>query len=356
MKIRKAILTGGGTGSRLQPLTYSTNKHLIPLANKPIIYHAIEKMVEAGITDIFININENDKSLKDFIGDGGHWGINITLFTQIGGPLGIANVVKQAEKFIGDDAFAFYLSDNIFAGSLKPVFEKFEKEKLDCILALSEVPDPERFGVPYFDENKKLIDVKEKPANPPNNFAVTGFYIYGPKIFFKAYENIEKSLRGEYEISDIHSYFLKNNYNVGYEEITGYWKDTGKIDDLLLANRLILDKMNDLEFAKFTNIPNLKAKIHLGRNVKIGDGVELIEPVMIGDGVELINCKIGPYTTIYNNTSVKNAEIKNSIILENSTIHWDTLIDGGLIGKNVVLKNDNSGKNFIIGDKTKIEI
>ncbi|MBT3949089.1 NTP transferase domain-containing protein, partial [Candidatus Parcubacteria bacterium] len=233
MKIKKAILTGGGHATRLHPITTTINKHLLPIANKPMIFHAIEKAVKAGVEEIFINTNPGDKDLQQHIGDGGHWGIKITFFEQTGGPQGIAHVVKEAEKFIGNDPFMFYLSDNILLGNLNEMFEEFTKNKYDCMLALSEVKDPERFGVPVFDKDNKLVDVLEKPENPPNNFAVTGIYLYGPKVFFQAFDHIERSARGEYEISSIHSYLLKQGKSVGAKEITGWWKDTGKIDDLL---------------------------------------------------------------------------------------------------------------------------
>lgn len=237
MKIRKAILTGGGRATRLQPITTTINKHLLPLANKPMIFHAIDKAVEAGIKEIFINVNPGDTDLQKYIGDGGHWGIKIHFFEQTGGPQGIAHVVNEAKQFIGNDPFMFYLSDNILLGKLSELFDEFEQGNYHCMLALSEVADPERFGVPVFNEAKELIDVLEKPSQAPNNFAVTGIYLYGPDVFFHAFDNIEKSARGEYEISDIHSYFLKQGLRVGYKEITGWWKDTGKSEDLLLANK-----------------------------------------------------------------------------------------------------------------------
>jgi glucose-1-phosphate thymidylyltransferase len=186
MKIRKAILTGGGRATRLRPVTSTMNKHLIPLANKPMIFHAIDEVVEAGVEEIFINMNPGETDLQKHIGDGGHWGIKITFFEQEGGPQGIAHVVKQAQKFIGKEPFMFYLSDNIFLGSLKHLVDEFSSGNYDCLLALSKVPDPQRFGVPVFDAAGILVDVLEKPANPANNFAVTGIYLYGPEVFFKA--------------------------------------------------------------------------------------------------------------------------------------------------------------------------
>ena len=207
--IKKAILTGGGHATRLRPITTTINKHLIPLANKPMIFHAIENVIKAGIQEIFINTNPGETELQKAVGNGDRWGIKITYFEQEGGPQGIAHVVKQAQRFIGSDPFIFYLSDNIILGNIIGLVDKFNAGNYDCMMTLSKVPDPERFGVPYFDENGKLIEVREKPANPPNNFAVTGIYVFGPDVFFKAFEHIKKSDRGEYEIADIYTYLLR---------------------------------------------------------------------------------------------------------------------------------------------------
>jgi len=344
LHVKKAILTGGGRATRLHPITALTNKHLLLLANKPMIYHAIEKVVEAGVEEIFINVNPGDNSLQEFIGDGGHWGVRIKFFEQTGGPQGIAHVVNEAKHFIGSDPFMFYLSDNILLGGVKEMVDDFNKGDSDCMLALSEVPDPNRFGVPVFDDNNNLIDVLEKPDVAPNNFAVTGIYLYGPKVFFEAYDNIEKSARGEYEISSIHSHLLKNNKKVGYKEITGWWKDTGKPSDLLLANRLLLEQMDN--------------KIQISPSSIVADNVELIEPVIIGENCKLENCSIGPNVTIGAGSEIRNARIDNSIILGNAIIDCPISITDSLIGKNVNLTKEPEDKKkhkMILGDKTIIE-
>ena len=363
MKIKKAILTGGGHATRLRPITSLMNKHLIPLANKQMIFHAIEKVVEAGVEEIFINTNPGETELQKHVGDGGHWGIKITFFEQTGGPQGIAHVVNEAKKFIGNDPFMFYLSDNIILGSIKDMVDEFNKGDNDCMLALSKVPDPNRFGVPYFDENNKLIDVVEKPENPPNDFAVTGIYLYGPKVFFDAFDKIERSDRGEYEVSTIHSHFLKNNYKVGHKEITGWWKDTGQAGDLLLANKLLLERMEESEFPNHGSMDesvNTSGKVHVGIGTLVKAGVKIVGPVMIAENCLLENCEVGPNVTIGSGCEIKNVKIKDSIILENSTIDADIKITDSILGKGVqVIKKSESeseGHKMIIGDKTIIEI
>ena len=360
-KITKAILTGGGRATRLRPITTTINKHLIQLANKPMIFHAIEKVVRAGVTEIFINTNPGESELQKAIGDGDRWGIKITFFEQEGGPQGIAHVVKQAQKFIGDDPFMFYLSDNIILAELDSLVEKFSSGGYDCMLALSKVNDPERFGVPVFNEKSELVEVWEKPKNPPNNFAVTGIYIYGPKLFFDAFEHIEKSPRGEYEISDIHSYLLKIGRKVGYEEITGWWKDTGKPEDLILANNLLLDQLGDEHYKINCACPpdiTCSGKVYVGAGTKIGKEVVISGPAIIGENCELEKCMIAPYTTIGSGSVVKLAKIQDSIIFENCQINCPIKIGNSLIGKsaNVVQDEHTDFHRLIIGDQTIVEI
>lgn len=356
-RITKAILTGGGRATRLHPITTTINKHLLPLANKPMIFHAIEKVVEAGVTDVFINVNPGETSLQEVIGDGGHWGIRITFFEQTGGPQGIAHVVNEAKKFIGNDPFIFYLSDNIIVGSITHLVDAFYESNHDCMLALSKVPDPERFGVPVFDADGTLIDVLEKPENPPCDFAVTGIYVYGAGVFFDAFEKIEKSHRGEYEISSIHSHFLQQGLSVGYKEITGWWKDTGKPYDLLLANELLLEGLHSEHYLQNGQVHEdavLEGNVRIGAGSVIAEGVLLRGPVIVGENCVLKNCTIGPHATISAGCEISDATIKNSIILENTVIAAPVTIQNSLIGKSVQIRKKESSDNgqLLLGDKT----
>lgn len=363
MKIKKAILTGGGRGTRLHPITTTINKHLLPVANKPMIYHAIEKVVDAGIEEIFINVNPGDTILEKTIGNGEKWGVSITYFEQTGGPQGIAHVVQEAKKFIGSDPFIFYLSDNIILADLNELLETYESGGYDCLLTLSEVPDPERFGVPIFaEDNKTLIDVLEKPENPLNSYAVTGIYVYSGDLFFEAFGEIEKSERGEYEISDIHSQLLKKGKKVGYSVITGWWKDTGKPKDLLLANQLALDNCDEKEFFHHGTIDEsarIEGCVQIGTGSTIGKNVTIVGPVMIGENCTLENCTIGPYVTIANNVLIKNMKIEYSMILEQSELCGPWYVKESMIGKHVRVRH-NSGDlshplRIMLADKTVFE-
>lgn len=361
-KIRKAILTGGGRATRLHPITTTVNKHLLPLANKPMIFHAIDKVVEAGVKEVFINVNPGDTSLEQYIGDGGRWGIAITYFEQTGGPQGIAHVVSEAKKYIGNDPFMFYLSDNILLGSLKPMVDAFAQGSHDCMLALSEVPDARSFGVPIFNSAGELTDVHEKPSDPPNNFAVTGIYLYGGKIFFEAFDQIEPSNRGEYEISSIHSHFLKNGKKVGHKEITGWWKDTGKPKDLLLASKLLLEKLEAHELPNHGSVhesAQVDGKVQVGIGAQIGEGVTIHGPVIIGENCKLSYCTIGPNVTLGSGGVIDGATIENSIVLENVEITKKIRITDSIIGKGAKIipcEEETAVHRLILGDKTVIEL
>ncbi|MBI5731743.1 MAG: glucose-1-phosphate thymidylyltransferase [Candidatus Magasanikbacteria bacterium] len=360
--IKKAILTGGGHATRLRPITTTINKHLIPLANKPMIFHAIEKAVGIGVKEIFINVNPGETELQKYVGDGGHWGIAIKYFEQTGGPQGIAHVVSLARDFVEDDPFIFYLSDNIVFGSLKPLAEKFAQENLNCLLSFARVPDPERFGVGEFDAVGKLLRVLEKPVNPPSDLAQTGIYFYD-KTFFEAFKHIQKGARGEYEISDINTWLLQNGYKVGWSEVTGYWKDSGKPNDLLIANQLLLD---DLPAGHFTNNAviekgaRIEGNVKIGHGTKIGPKVLIRGPVIIGENCVLEDCYIGPYTTISQGTEIYSAEVEHAIIFENVDINCSIRIVDSIIGKNASIVSGHAappaGHKMILGDNTFIEI
>jgi glucose-1-phosphate thymidylyltransferase len=364
MNIRKAILTGGGRGTRLHPITQKRNKHLLPIANKPMIFHAIEAAVDAGIEEIYINLNPGETELQKHVGDGGHWGIDVKYFEQTGGPQGLAHVVKQGEDHVQDEPFLFYLSDNIFLEGISQLVEKFESGDYDCMVALSEVEDPSRYGVPEFhEEEDKIVDVHEKPSNPPSNFAVTGAYVYGSNIFFRAYDKIEKSARGEYEISDIHSHFLEQGKKIGYQEVTGWWTDTGKPPALLEANKMILDDMEHEEFptsGMVSDEAEIKGKVHIGSGTRVKENVEIEGPVIIGENCVLENCRIGPYVTIGTGIEIKEATFANSVVLDNSEIAIDMDITGSLLGEKVKLTHKQQqrekAKKMLLGDKTEIEL
>lgn len=356
----KGLLTAGGHGTRLRPITHTKNKHLIPIANQPMLTYAINYMKNANILDIGIVINKNDKEIENIFGTGKKYGVNLTYITQ-NSPLGLAHVIKISEDFIGKDNFLFYLGDNILVGGVKKFLDEFDKLKSNCHLVLSKVKDPERFGVAEI-KNNKIISISEKPKNPKSDYAITGIYLYDSSIF-EAVNNIKPSKRGELEISDAHQYLLDNNKKITFSEITGWWKDTGKPSDLIEANKLVLknilkkNKAFDYSDIKLKN--KINGQIICGANSAINNSI-INGPVIIGDNVVIDNSIIGPNVSLSNNCKVINSTIENSIIMSNTSfLNIKQTIKNSLLGHNISIKQKTdflNEINLIIGDQGKIEL
>lgn len=352
----KALITSGGKGTRLRPLTHTQNKHLIPIANKPILHYAIETVVEAGIKEIGIITNQVGQEVIDAIGDGSKWGVNITYIPQEA-PLGLAHVVKISEDFIGKEPFIFFLGDNMVVGGVKRFIEDFEKDNVNCYLTLARVKDPERFGVPEIKGNR-IVSVEEKPKVPKSQYAVAGIYIYDHHIF-EAVNNIQPSARGELEISDAHQYLLDHGYRVGYSEITGWWKDTGKPIDILEANRLVLEHLTPQLNGVVDDKSTIAGPITLGQGTKIINS-NIRGPVIIGKNTIIKNSYIGPFTSIYDDCIIENSEVEFSIVLcQCQIIDVGIRIESSLLGNDVQIVKAN-GKprthKFMIGDQSRVEL
>lgn len=355
----KALLTAGGHGTRLRPITNALNKHLIPIANKPMLVYAIEKIVNAGIKEIGIVINPGDKELSRVLGDGKKWKAKITYIEQIGGALGLGHVIKISESFINKEPFLFYLGDNIILGELKDFVRQFKKGNDNCLLALSQVRDPQRFGVPVIKDGK-IVKVEEKPSHPKSNFAVTGIYFYDHHIF-EAVKKIKPSSRGELEISDAHTYLISQGYQVGYNEITGWWKDTGKPEDLLEASQLMLSRISrSFDESIIPSSVGIQGNVIIGKNTKILENTLIRGPVIIGENCVIGNSYIGPYTSIGDNAEIYHAEIENSIIFDYVDIRAEVRIVDSILGRNAqitpVHKTLPHGHKMIIGENSIMEL
>ncbi len=360
----KALVAAGGNGTRLRPLTFTHNKQLIPIANKPTIQYGLENILAAGITDVIINVNPGDKSIEDYFGDGNSLGLKIQYVEQIGGPLGLAHIILNAAPYLGDDDFVFYLGDNIFVGGIEHLLKKFYVEKLDCVLALARVPDPERFGVPEISSDGKILRVLEKPKIPPSDFAVTGVYVYNHNVL-EAVQNIKPSKRGELEISDAHTYLIEHEFRVGYEIITGWWKDTGKPQDLLEGNQLVLAALQGKEIHGTIEANVLiEGAVRIGKGTIIKNGEErttvIRGPVVIGENCWIENAHIAPYTSLGNHCRVVRSEVAHSILFDGVSIEVEDRVVDSIIGKNAtVVSARNSfpiGHRLVIGDNSSVEL
>jgi len=354
----KALITAGGRGTRLRPITHTRNKHLIPIANKPILHYALEYVAEAGIRDVGIIVNSEQDEVITAIGNGDPWGLRIRYIPQ-SAPLGLAHCVKISRDFLGDEPFVFYLGDNMVVGGIKRFKEEFESRRSNCHLTLACVKDPERFGVPEL-KGDRIVSSEEKPKKPKSSYAVSGIYFYDAAIF-EAVNAIQPSARGELEISDAHQYLLDRGYAVTYSEITGWWKDTGLPGDLLEANRLVLDHIEP-SFAKDALVD---AASTLAGRVVLGKGACVVNsnirgPVIIGEKTLIENAYIGPFTSIHDNCHVRGSEVEFSVILAQSKVlDVHIRIEGSLIGCDAAIIRA-AGKplthRFVLGDQSAIEV
>lgn len=355
----KALITAGGKGTRLRPITHTSNKHLIPLANKPMLFYAIEAVASAGITEVGIVVNpDTQDEIRKALGQGKSWGVNLTFILQEA-PLGLAHVVKVSQEFIGMDPFVFYLGDNVIIESIERFIDHFQKNNMNCQLVLAQVKDPERFGVPELRQGK-IVSVEEKPSRPKSPFAVTGIYIYDYHIF-EAVHGIRPSARGELEISDAHQYLIDHGYEVGYSEITGWWKDTGKPEDLLEANRLILDRIiQPIEYeGRVDSSSDIAGKVIVEKGAQIIRS-QVRGPVIIGENTVIENSYIGPFTSIHHGCEIRNSEVEYSIVLEDChIIDVHTRIERSLLGREVEIVKCSSKpltQKFVVGDQSRIEL
>src|SRR3989338_5622108 len=363
----KAIIAAGGHGTLLRPITWTLNKHLIPMRNEPMIWNAIKKISEIGITQIAINVNPGETELQQVCGDGERWGVELTYIEQSGGAVGIGQIVYNAREFIDDDDVLYYLGDNIILGSLQRFVDRFVNDSLDCCLAFARVREPERFGVAMFDKRGKLSGFIEKPEIPPSDLAVTGIYLYKMKPHLEAFRHIspKDSARNEYEITHIHDWLLKNGYPVGYEEITGWWKDTGKAEDLLEGNQLLLNEMTIEEAlidetAQVHETAQLQGRVKVGAHTVIGPCTLIRGPVVIGDGVKISDSFIGPHTSIGNAVTIEGAEIMHSIVMEEAVIKTQKRILDSIIGRGAVLNGEMMGvsgaNSMVIGENSTLTL
>ncbi len=352
----KALITSGGHGTRLRPITYTQNKHLIPIANKPMLHYAIEAVAAAGIKEVGIVTNAQSKDVEEAIGTGDAFGVKITYIPQEA-PLGLAHAVKISEDFIKREPFIFYLGDNMLVGGVKRFIDEFQSQRSNCHLTLAKVKDPQRFGVPEL-KGQRIVSIEEKPQVPKSNYAVAGIYIYDECIF-EAVHAISPSARGELEISDAHQYLIEKNYRITYSEITGWWKDTGQPYDLLEANRLVLENQEACIEGEVDMDSTVTGKVVIGQGTKIQNSV-LRGPCIIGKNCLIKDSYIGPFTSIYDDCFIKKSEIEFSIVLKNCRIEDVGIrIEESLLGNNVQIVNSTKKpktNRFMLGDQSRVEV
>lgn len=358
----KAIIPTGGRGTRMQPLTFSVNKQFIPLANKPLVFYPIEAVAKSGVKEVAIVYGPGWLDyVKEVLGDGRKWGMKFAYVLQEK-PIGLANIFQVCEEFVNGDRFFLHLGDNIFADGINDLVSKFSEGKSYGMVAKIVHPENWRLGVPIFDKKGRLVDYIEKPKNPPNKYAVPGIYFFDSKVFecFRGKDQIKPSKRGEYEILEPYKWLIKRGYRVDVTEYKGRWLDPGKFDDWLDANRTLLDRNCSGEIRSKTGKDTIiEGRVDMGKGCKI-KGSELRGPIAIGDEVEITDSYVGPYTSIGNQSIIRNSNLENSVLMPKVKIlNIKKQIDESLIGTESEIVN-SGGKidsfKLFIGEKSLVKI
>ncbi len=352
----KGLILSGGHGTRLRPITYTNAKQLVPVANKPVLFYGIEAMQDAGINEIGIIIApETGDEIRKAVGDGGDWGIEVTYIEQ-DQPLGLAHAVLTAESFIKSSPFVMYLGDNILKDGIKALVDDFKSREPDVSILLTKVPDPEHYGVAELDGDK-VLRLVEKPSNPPSDLALVGVYMFRDSIF-EAARAIEPSDRDELEITDAIQYLVDSGKTVEPHIVRGWWKDTGRLEDILEANRLILEDIEPQVEGELIN-SDVEGRVVIGQGARL-ENSRVRGPAIIGEDAVLKDAYVGPYTAIDRGVTIENSEVEHSIILSGSKVcNLNGRMEASLIGKNVTLERNNAmprAYRFMIGDSSEIGI
>jgi len=352
----KGLILSGGKGTRLRPLTYTSAKQLVPVANKPVLFYGIEALAAAGIREIGIVVGDTKAEIKAAVGDGSPWGVSVTYIDQ-DAPRGLAHAVLISEPFLAGEPFVMYLGDNLIARGISPFVEEFIKHAPAAQILLARVPDPQRFGVAEL-SNGRVVRLVEKPKVPKSDLALVGIYLFGSDVF-ESVKLIKPSFRNELEITDAIQNLIDRGLTVRPHIVEGWWKDTGKPEDLLEANRLILDTIERRVDGNVDAGSRVEGKVVVEPGAVI-EGSVIRGPAVIGSRARIEHAYIGPFTAIMNDVYIRGSEIEHSIVLEGSVItDLENRVVDSLIGKSVRICRQPvkpSAYRFMLGDNSEIGI
>jgi glucose-1-phosphate thymidylyltransferase len=352
----KGLILSGGKGTRLRPLTYTSAKQLVPVANKPVLFYGIEAIAAAGIRDIGIVVGDTQAEIRAAVGDGSRWGVRVQYIEQ-DAPRGLAHAVKISQPFIGDEPFVMYLGDNLLNKGIRHFVEEFDRNKPAAQILLARVPDPQMFGVAQL-QNGRVVRLVEKPKEPIGDLALVGVYMFGPQVF-ESVNRITPSFRNELEITDAIQDLIDRGLCVNPHIVDGWWKDTGKLEDMLEANRLILDTLERRVEGSIDDDSRVDGKVVIEAGVVVERSV-IRGPAIIGRGARITRAYVGPFTAIMNDVEIRDSEIEHSIVLEGASIRdlANRVIDS-LIGRNVRIYREPvkpSAYRFMLGDNSEVGI
>jgi glucose-1-phosphate thymidylyltransferase len=352
----KGLILSGGKGTRLRPLTHTSAKQLVPVANKPVLFYGIEAMAAAGITEVGIIVApETGDEIRAAAGDGSRFGVSITYVDQAE-PLGLAHAMLTAEQFLGDEPFVMYLGDNLLRHGIVELVETFRSEAPDALILLTPVPDPQNYGVAEL-EDGRVSRLVEKPPSPATDLALVGVYMFTPAIL-EAARSIEPSARGELEITDAIQTLVDGGSRVDPHIVHGWWKDTGQVQDMLEANRLILDELEERLDGELVE-SRVEGRVVVEKGALL-ERATVRGPAVIGAGARIVDAYIGPYTAIGAGVTIERAELEHSIVLEGSEVRdLDHRIEASLIGRNSRIGRGPAlprAHRFVVGDNSEIAI
>jgi glucose-1-phosphate thymidylyltransferase len=358
MEPLKGLILSGGAGTRLRPITHTSAKQLVPVANKPVLFYGIEALVEAGVKEIGIIIApETGDEIREAAGDGSQFGAQITYIVQ-DKPAGLAHAVLTAEEFIGTSPFVMYLGDNLLRDGLRGLVSTFTEHEPDALILLTPVDDPQSYGVAELDGEDNIVRLIEKPKDPPSNLALVGVYLF-QNLIFDAARSLEPSWRGELEITEAIDKLIDDGRSVRSEVVRGWWKDTGQLADMLEANRLVLEELETSIEGDVDEDSKVEGRVVIGPGAKLERAV-VRGPAVIGAGACLEDAYIGPYTSIGEDVHVRRSEVENSIVLAGSVVEdLGTRMEASLLGKEVKLTRSQGMPQtlqMLVGDRSEIKL
>jgi glucose-1-phosphate thymidylyltransferase len=352
----KALVLAGGSGSRLRPITHTSAKQLLPVANKPVLFYGLEALRDAGITDVGIVVGETAPAIKAAVGSGSAFGLDVS-YIQQQAPLGLAHAVLVAREFLADDDFVMYLGDNFIIGGITALVEEFGLARPDAQIMLTQVPDARQFGVATLDDACEVISLEEKPEQPKSDLALVGVYIFTPAVH-EAVRQLKPSWRGELEITEAIQWLIDSGRKVRSTTITGYWKDTGNVADMLEVNRMVLEDVQTRVRGTVDAATELIGRVVIESGAEVSSS-RIVGPVIIGAGTRVSASYIGPFTSVAQDCVIADSEIEYSIVLRGASIQGVRRIEASLIGHDVEVTRSPRvphAHRLVLGDHSKVQI
>ncbi|MEU8173310.1 glucose-1-phosphate thymidylyltransferase [Microbispora hainanensis] len=351
----KALVLAGGSGTRLRPITHTRAKQLVPVANKPVLFYGLESIAAAGISEVGIVVGDTQDEIEAAVGDGSRFGLQVSYLRQEA-PLGLAHAVLIARDYLGDDDFVMYLGDNFIVGGIASLVERFRTRRPAAQIMLTQVSDPRQFGVAELDQDGRVVGLEEKPREPKSDLALVGVYLFTPAIH-DAVAELKPSWRGELEITDAIQWLIDAGHDVEPSVISGYWKDTGNVADMLEVNRLVLESLEPRIDGAVEDCEIIgRVVVEAGASVR---GSRIVGPVVVGAGAVVDGSYVGPFTSIGADCVVSGSEIEYSIMLSRSSVEGVRRIEASLIGHDVEITpapDTPKAHRLVLGDHSRVQI